>query len=148
MRRSRSPASSCCTAFGRDSSNCHLSAFKVELHLQSGTRCFRPELCAAKQECLLVLAICTRAVASCPRLHANIGAWNPLVPETIWSIWGITAPTSGEDEPPADGLIYRQRPAAIGVGITLLGGRRGEFACGTIAVDDSVVGGARHATGD
>src|SRR6516165_5472989 len=61
MRRSRSPASSCCTAFGRDSSNCHLSAFKVELHLQSGTRCFRPELCAAKQECLLMLAICTRA---------------------------------------------------------------------------------------
>src|ERR1700756_5224897 len=62
MRRSRSPASSCCTAFGRDSSDCHLSAFKVELHLQSGTRCFRPELCAAKQECLLVMAICTRAV--------------------------------------------------------------------------------------
>src|SRR6516162_1591143 len=61
MRRSRSPASSCCTAFGRNSSNCDLSAFKVELHLQSGTRCFRPELCAAKQECLLVLAICTRA---------------------------------------------------------------------------------------
>src|SRR5215831_18920615 len=38
-------------------------------------------------------------VASCPRLRANIGAWNPLVPETIWSIWGITAPTSGEDDP-------------------------------------------------
>src|SRR5215469_13678936 len=63
MRRSQSPASSCCTAFGRDSSNCDLSAFKVELHLQSGTRCFRPELCAPKQECLLVLAICTRALA-------------------------------------------------------------------------------------
>src|SRR6516225_6625953 len=69
-------------------------------------------------------------VASCPRLRANIGAWNPLVPETIWSIWGITAPTSGEDEPPADGLMYRQRPAAIGVEITLLGGRRGEFEIG------------------
>src|ERR1700745_3247831 len=140
MGRSRTPASSCCTAFGRDSSNCHLSAFKVELHLQSGTWCFRPELSAAKQECLLVLAICTRAVASCPRLRANIGAWNPLVPETIWSIWRIPAPPSGEDDPPPDGLISGQAQAAIGVGITLLGGGRGEFAGGTIAVDDSVVG--------
>src|SRR6516165_6133358 len=38
-------------------------------------------------------------VASCPRLRANIGAWNPWVPESIWSICGITAPTPGGDEP-------------------------------------------------
>src|SRR5215831_12028243 len=38
-------------------------------------------------------------VASCPRLRAKIGAWNPLVPESIWSICGIIAPTPGEDEP-------------------------------------------------
>jgi hypothetical protein len=50
--------------------------------------------------------------------------------------------------PPADGLMRRQRSAAIGAEIRLLGGRRGEFACGTIAVDDLVVGGALHATTD
>jgi hypothetical protein len=76
MRRSRSPASSCCTAFGRDSSDCHLSAFKVELHLQSGTRCFRPELCAAKQECLLVMAICTRAMSTTAHSSGTEGS-NP-----------------------------------------------------------------------
>src|SRR6516225_5331576 len=49
MRRSRSPASSCCIAFGRDSSDWDVSAFKIELHLQSGTRCFGPDFCAATQ---------------------------------------------------------------------------------------------------
>ena len=49
MRRSRSPASSCCIAFGRDSSDWDVSAFKIELHLQSGTRCFGPEFRAATQ---------------------------------------------------------------------------------------------------
>src|SRR5215472_1095708 len=38
-------------------------------------------------------------VASCPRLRANIGTWNPLVPESIWSICGVTAPSPGGDEP-------------------------------------------------
>src|SRR6202007_2204414 len=61
MRRSRSPASSCCTAFGRDSSNCDASAFKIELHLQSGTQCFEPEPALRSKDCLLVLVICTRA---------------------------------------------------------------------------------------
>ena len=49
MRRSRSPASSCCIAFGRDSSDWDVSAFKIELLLQSGTRCFGPEFRAATQ---------------------------------------------------------------------------------------------------
>src|SRR6516164_5787945 len=49
MRRSRSPASSCCIAFGRDSSDWDVSAFKIELHLQSGTSCFGPEFRAATQ---------------------------------------------------------------------------------------------------
>jgi len=44
---SRSPASSGCTGFGRDSSDCGVSAFKAELHPQSETRCFAPELCMA-----------------------------------------------------------------------------------------------------
>src|ERR1700757_2300483 len=61
MQRSRSPASSCCTAFGRDSSNCDVSAFKIELHLQSGTQCFEPEPALRSKGCLLVLVICTRA---------------------------------------------------------------------------------------
>src|ERR1700741_1314739 len=61
MQRSRSPASSCCTAFGRDSSNCDVSAFKIELHLQSGTQCFEPEPALRSKDCLLVLVICTRA---------------------------------------------------------------------------------------
>src|SRR6266446_527440 len=49
MRRSQSPASSCCTASGRDSSDWDVWAFKVELRLQSGTRCLGPEVCTAKQ---------------------------------------------------------------------------------------------------
>jgi hypothetical protein len=49
MRRSRSPASSCYTASAKDSSHCDVSAFKAELHLQSGTRCFGPERRTAKQ---------------------------------------------------------------------------------------------------
>src|ERR1700738_3040455 len=49
MRRSRSPASSCYTASASDSSHCDVSAFKAELHLQSGTRCFGPEHRTAKQ---------------------------------------------------------------------------------------------------
>src|ERR1700751_4643848 len=67
MQRSRSPASSCCTAFGRDSSNCDVSAFKIELHLQSGTQCFEPEPALRSKDCLLVLVICTRAIIR-PRL--------------------------------------------------------------------------------
>src|ERR1700741_3980304 len=64
MQRSRSPASSCCTAFGRDSSNCDVSAFKIELHLQSGTQCSEPEPALRSKDCLLVLVICTRAMIS------------------------------------------------------------------------------------
>src|ERR1700680_5234340 len=56
MRRSRSPASSCCTASGRDSSDWDVWAFKAELHLQSGMRCFRPEVCTAKQQGVLARA--------------------------------------------------------------------------------------------
>src|SRR6201987_2358551 len=61
MQRSRSPASSYCTAFERDSSNCEVSAFKIKLHLQSGTQCFEPEPALRSKDCLLVLVICTRA---------------------------------------------------------------------------------------
>src|SRR5690349_14983564 len=49
MRRSRSPALSCCTAFGRGSSDCKVSVSKIKLRLQSGMRCFEPELCTASQ---------------------------------------------------------------------------------------------------
>jgi hypothetical protein len=49
MQRSRSPASSYCIALGGDSSDWDVSAFKIELHLQSGTRCLEPEFRAATQ---------------------------------------------------------------------------------------------------
>src|SRR6267154_1763850 len=48
MPRSRSPASSYCTASARDRSDWDVWAFKAKLHLQSGTRCFGPEVCTAK----------------------------------------------------------------------------------------------------
>jgi hypothetical protein len=40
-----------CTASARDSSDCEVSpsTARLTLHLQSGTRCFGPELCSAKQ---------------------------------------------------------------------------------------------------
>jgi transposase-like protein len=44
-----SPASSCYTASAGDNSHCDVSAFKAELHLPSGTRCFGPEHRTAKQ---------------------------------------------------------------------------------------------------
>ena len=50
--------------------------------------------------------------------------------------------------PPADRLTYRQRPAAVGTEITLLGGRREELARSNITVNDLVVGVARHVTAD
>ena len=43
------PASSYYTASARDSSDWDVWAFKAKLHLQSGTRCFGPEVCTAKQ---------------------------------------------------------------------------------------------------
>src|SRR5260221_8960019 len=49
MRRSRSPASSCCIASARDSSDWDVWAFKAELRLQSGTRCLGLDVCAAQQ---------------------------------------------------------------------------------------------------
>src|SRR6266404_8159761 len=63
MRRSRSPASSCCTASGRDSSDWDVWAFKAPLHLQSGTRCFGPEVCTAKP----------RVLARAGYLHQSLG---------------------------------------------------------------------------
>ena len=50
-------------------------------------------------------------VASCPRLRANIGPWNLLVPESIWSICCITAPNPGEDEP-SSGPVHA--PPSVG----------------------------------
>src|SRR5713101_7123964 len=49
MRRSPLPASSCCTASARDSSDWGVWVFKTERHLQSGTRCFGPEVYTAQQ---------------------------------------------------------------------------------------------------
>src|ERR1700746_848270 len=88
MQRSRSPASSCCTAFGRDSSNCNVSAFKIELHLQSGTQCFEPEPALRSKDCLLVLVICTRAVLAAHALQNFPGIVPPdrrvfVIPMTI-----------------------------------------------------------------
>ena len=62
-------------------------------------------------------------VASCPRLRANIGAWKPLVPESIWSICKITAPNPAEINPPANRLA-RHRLAAAGTEITAVGAQQ------------------------
>jgi hypothetical protein len=62
MRRSPLPASSCCTAFARDSSDWGVWVFETERRLQSGTRCFGPEVYTAQQGVLArASAICTRA---------------------------------------------------------------------------------------
>src|SRR6202008_3970920 len=83
MQRSRSPASSCCTAFGRDSSNCDVSAFKIELHLQSGTQCFEPEPALRSKDCLLVLVICTRALLRAIDMLRNmVQAARPSLPKS------------------------------------------------------------------
>src|SRR6516165_7058575 len=57
-------------------------------------------------------------------------------------------PPPAEMNPPADRLTHRHRSTAAGAEITLVGGRRGEFTRSKIAVNDLVVGIARHATPD
>jgi hypothetical protein len=54
-----------CTASGRNSPDKDVWASKAELRLQSGTRCFGPEVCTAKQGVLLVPTISTRAGQLC-----------------------------------------------------------------------------------
>src|SRR5260370_20717096 len=62
MRRSRSLASSYCSASARDNSDWDVWAFKAKLRRRSGTRCLGLEVSTVKREaCLLVTAICTRA---------------------------------------------------------------------------------------
>src|SRR5882724_7889978 len=48
MRRSRSPASSYCTASGRDGSDWDVWAFRAKLHLRSGTPCLVLEFSMAQ----------------------------------------------------------------------------------------------------
>src|SRR6516225_5317916 len=84
-------------------------------------------------------------VAGCPRLRANIGPWNLLVPESIWS---TPHPPPAEMNPPANRLAHRHRSAAAGAEITLVVGRRGEFARSKITVNYLVIGVVRHATAD
>jgi hypothetical protein len=50
--------------------------------------------------------------------------------------------------PPATRLAHRHGSAAAGAEITLVGGRRGEFARNKITVNYPVIGVARHATAD
>src|SRR5260370_9624468 len=62
MRRSRSLASSYCSASARDNSDWDVWAFKAKLRRRSGTRCLGLEVSTVKREAfLLVTAICTRA---------------------------------------------------------------------------------------
>src|ERR1700730_12949636 len=70
MRRSRSPASSYCTASGRDSSDWDVWAFKAELRLRFGTPCWGLEFFMAQQGKRFALtAICTRAVEGIGKNH-------------------------------------------------------------------------------
>src|SRR6516162_5261986 len=50
-------------------------------------------------------------VARCPRLRANIGARNPLVPENIWSSRVTTGSTRGEDELSSENALAPLPPA-------------------------------------
>jgi transposase-like protein len=59
--RSRSPALSCCTAFGRGSSDCKVSVSKIKLRLQSGMRASSLNSARRSKDRLLAVAICTRA---------------------------------------------------------------------------------------
>src|SRR6267142_3707087 len=62
MRRSRSLASSYCSASARDNSDWDVWAFRAKLRRRSGTRCLGLEVSTVKREAfLLVTAICTRA---------------------------------------------------------------------------------------
>src|SRR6516165_1980233 len=82
-------------------------------------------------------------VASCPRLRANIGAWKPLVPESIWSICKITAPNPGGGRPASEPSRAPSQASRSGHNITAVVGRRGELTRSEIAVNDLVVGVAR-----
>src|SRR5215468_918426 len=57
-------------------------------------------------------------------------------------------PPPAKMNPPADRFTHRHRSTAAGAEITLVAGRRGEFARSKITVNDLVVGVARHATPD
>jgi hypothetical protein len=57
-------------------------------------------------------------------------------------------PAPAEMNPPADRLTHRHRSAAAGAEITLVGGRRAEFARHKIAVNDLVDGVAPPPLGD
>src|SRR6516165_2549548 len=87
-------------------------------------------------------------VASCPRLRANIGSWNPLVQKASGPFAASRHPAPAEMNPPADRLTHRHRSAAAGAEITLVGGRRAEFARHKIAVNDLVDGVAPPPLGD
>jgi hypothetical protein len=69
MRRSRAPAPNCCSTSGTDSWDCDVWGFKAERHLQSGTQCFGPEVCMARQGCLRVPSICTTASHAASEIH-------------------------------------------------------------------------------
>src|SRR5712671_1470102 len=73
MRRSRSPASSYCSASARDNSGWDVWAFKAKLRRRSGTRCLGLEVSTVKREAfLLVTAICTRARKSVSRWRLSM----------------------------------------------------------------------------
>ena len=61
MQRSRSPASSYCIALGGDSSDWDVSAFKIERTYSLEHGALNLNSAQRRNDCLLVLAICTRA---------------------------------------------------------------------------------------
>src|SRR5712671_3452417 len=74
MQRSLSPASSCCTASERDSSDWEVWAFKAELHLRSGERCLRTEVCAAKLSVLTLFGYLHQSRLK--NLRSTIDKWH------------------------------------------------------------------------
>src|SRR3984893_17010889 len=106
MRRSRSPASSYCTASARDSSHWDVWAFRVKPRLKSGMPCLGLEFSMAQTGAFfLVTAICTKA----GRITRDTSAFQPQSPDP-WQLerrhGGIEADIEPQDvqlEPFVDG---------------------------------------------
>src|SRR6516165_384158 len=87
----------------------------------------------------------SRAVRGCAPISAPGTAW---FQKASGPFAASPHPPPAEMNPPANRLAHRHRSAAAGAEITLVVGRRGEFARSKITVKYLVVGVARHATAD
>src|SRR5215470_19502841 len=87
----------------------------------------------------------SRAVRGCVLISAPE---NPWFQRASGPFAASSHPPPAKMNPPADRFTHRHMSTAAGAEITLVAGRRGEFARSKITVNDLVVGVARHATPD